>query len=72
MPSSTGEPGGAKTGDHMADYPISGGNFEIACEEPFSASFKLSWMDRFSILLSTDVTSGFLPHRPPAQLSTRF
>lgn len=28
MPSSTGEPGGSKTGQHMRDYPIDGGLFE--------------------------------------------
>jgi predicted SprT family Zn-dependent metalloprotease len=32
MPSNTGEPGGKRLGDSMADYPIKGGRFLVACE----------------------------------------
>lgn len=32
MPSSTGRPGGKRTGDHMADYAIEGGRFLQACQ----------------------------------------
>lgn len=46
MPSSTGKPGGKKTGDHMADYPIEGGPFLKACSKLLSDKFKLSWYDR--------------------------
>ncbi len=31
MPSSTGAPGGRRTGDHMGDYMIAGGLFDTAC-----------------------------------------
>jgi predicted SprT family Zn-dependent metalloprotease len=48
MPSSTGQPGGKKTGDHVADYPIEGGRFLAACEELLTQDFKISWYDRFS------------------------
>lgn len=47
MPSSTGQPGGARTGDCMADYAVEGGLFLIACQELMTAKFKLSWYDRF-------------------------
>lgn len=47
MPSSTGQPGGKRTGDCMADYPIVGGNFLEACRSLLTLDFKLSWYDRF-------------------------
>ncbi|WP_287919195.1 SprT-like domain-containing protein [Comamonas sp.] len=47
MPSSTGQPGGKRTGDMMADYAITGGRFLGACEALLTGSFKLSWYDRF-------------------------
>lgn len=47
MPSSTGKPGGKKTGESVLDYPIEGGRFLAACDKLLTADFKLSWMDRF-------------------------
>ena len=47
MPSSTGKPGGRRTGDHMADYKVIGGRFEAACDELLSNAYKISWYDRF-------------------------
>jgi hypothetical protein len=47
MPSSTGKPGGRRTGDHMADYAIDGGRFLQACAQLLTAQFTLSWYDRF-------------------------
>ncbi|PKO78250.1 MAG: sprT domain-containing protein [Betaproteobacteria bacterium HGW-Betaproteobacteria-15] len=47
MPSSTGKPGGKRTGDHMADYAIEGGDFLQACAELITHDFRLSWYDRF-------------------------
>ncbi len=47
MPSSTGKPGGQRTGDCMADYAIEGGRFLRACEELVTADFRISWYDRF-------------------------
>ena len=48
MPSSTGLPGGKKTGDKVADYPIEGGRFLAVCAELLTQDFKISWYDRFS------------------------
>ncbi|WKL15733.1 SprT-like domain-containing protein [Comamonas testosteroni] len=47
MPSSTGQPGGARTGDCMADYAVEGGRFLAACQDLLTAKFKFSWYDRF-------------------------
>jgi predicted SprT family Zn-dependent metalloprotease len=47
MPSSTGKPGGRRTGDCMADYAIAGGPFLAACETLIAGDFRLSWYDRF-------------------------
>ena len=47
MPSSTGKPGGQRTGDRMADYAIEGGQFLKACAELITRDFRLSWYDRY-------------------------
>ena len=47
MPSSTGRPGGKRTGDCMADYAIEGGRFLLACADLVTRDFRLSWYDRF-------------------------
>jgi hypothetical protein len=49
MPSSTGQPGGDEVGQHMADYPIAGGPFIVACGQLLQTSFRITWMDRFPI-----------------------
>lgn len=56
MPSATGKPGGARTGEHMADYAIEGGPFMQATAALLAAGFQVSWIDRF-------------PPRVPAALS---
>lgn len=48
MPSSTGRPGGKRTGDRIADYPIVGGRFLDACRSLLTTDFKISWHDRFT------------------------
>ncbi len=47
MPSSTGEPGGEITGQHMGDYIIEGGNFLKAFRQlEQEQAFQLAWVDR--------------------------
>jgi predicted SprT family Zn-dependent metalloprotease len=46
MPSDTGMPGGKKTGEKMADYPVPGGLFLDSCNGLLKQSFELSWIDR--------------------------
>ncbi|MBN3733192.1 SprT-like domain-containing protein [Burkholderia sp. Tr-20390] len=48
MPSNTGRPGGKRTGDQMADYPIEGGLFLEVCGDLLTRDFKISWYDRFA------------------------
>jgi predicted SprT family Zn-dependent metalloprotease len=48
MPSDTGQPGGRKTGDQMADYPIAGGKFLATCAKLITDEFSISWYDRFA------------------------
>lgn len=48
MPSSTGKPGGKRTGDCMADYPIEGGRFIEVCSQLLTQDFRISWYDRFA------------------------
>lgn len=48
MPSNTGKPGGAKTGERMADYPIPDGPFLDAAAELLDSGFRISWMDRYA------------------------
>lgn len=48
MPSDTGEPGGKRTGEKMADYSLPGGRFDLAAQELLTRpNFALSWYDRF-------------------------
>ena len=46
IPSSTGMPGGSRTGQKMADYPKTGGKFELLCRELFQDGCYMRWYDR--------------------------
>lgn len=59
MPSSTGEPGGAKTGQKMADYVIAGGLFDTYCRDLLGDGFSVSWLDRYPAKVShSNLTLG--------------
>jgi predicted SprT family Zn-dependent metalloprotease len=47
MPTSTGKPGGKRTGDKISDYAIEGAAFLAACAELMTERFTISWFDRF-------------------------
>lgn len=83
MPSSTGRPGGKRTGDKMADYAIEGGPFLQACAALLTTSFSISWFDRFpaiehvrfgetsiSAALPADVGGGAAPLASHAALAS--
>ena len=53
MPSSTGQPGGARTGQKMADYAIPEGPFMLATESLLTQDFRISWLDRFPAMMPT-------------------
>ncbi len=46
MPSSTGRPGGDKTGQRMSDYLIETGQFKQACIELIESGHQFRWADR--------------------------
>ena len=58
MPSSTGRPGGKRTGDRMNDYPIEGAAFVKVVEELLGEAFDSPWADRFSIAAPVLLDSG--------------
>lgn len=47
MPSHTGQPGGRKVGDRVADYAIEGGLFLQACQDLIAGQFSVTWLDRY-------------------------
>lgn len=50
QPTSTGEPGGAITGQQMSDYPITDGPFLKACYSLVNEqAFNIPWIDRRSL-----------------------
>lgn len=83
MPSSTGKPGGKRTGDSMADYAIEGGRFLLACADLITQDFRLSWYDRFpaeehvnagqaseGMQLGADVGGGSTPSQSVAVMAS--
>lgn len=72
MPSDTGRPGGKRTGDQMADYPIEGGPFLCACAELLTQDFEISWFDRFppSIAVPVDHAAVAASAGVPASAAT--
>lgn len=60
MPSSTGKPGGKKTGQKVADYCINGGPFEKAANELLRKDFGITWMDRFPVVKKISEVPEFI------------
>ena len=46
--STTGFPGGQRTGERMSDYVIYGGPFHLAARQLATADFLLPWVDRYA------------------------
>ena len=62
MPSTTGDPGGATTGEKMNDYAISNGKFIRECANLVSKkSFQLPWVDRYARVRNMEVESYDVP-----------
>lgn len=55
MPSSTGRPGGKRTGQSMSDYPIEGGKFYQVCLNFAQQGFQLPYLDRRVQIKSTQI-----------------
>lgn len=58
MPSSTGKPGGAKTGQKISDYPIAGGPFEKAAAEFLATGPVVDWRSRPSASAAGGAAAG--------------
>lgn len=48
MPSSKWQPGGKRTGDSVADYPIEGRCFRAVSAKLLTQDIRMSWCDRFA------------------------
>ena len=46
QPSSTGEEGGKETGDHVSDYVLPGGRFDVAVRELLTRGFAITWTEK--------------------------
>jgi len=57
MPSTTGRPGGKKTGQQMNDYPIPNGKFILECENLVSDGFVFPWVDVRVVVPKRDIQS---------------
>ncbi len=73
MPSSTGKPGGKRTGDCIADYPLDGGRFLQVCCDLLTRDYQISWYDRFApadaVAASQSNVASLAPSLPPAGAS---
>ncbi|MES9829212.1 MAG: SprT-like domain-containing protein [Candidatus Thiodiazotropha sp.] len=49
MPSSTGKPGGSKTGEWMMDYVLLDGSFHRVCQQLLKSGYRLPWVDRYPV-----------------------
>ena len=56
MPSSTGESGGARIGQHMTHYVLPGNRFAVAAQELIAQGFKLNWQSPENLRGSTKTT----------------
>lgn len=48
MPSSTGKPGGSRTGERVHHYIVPGGPFDRAADELLESGFDITWLDRYA------------------------
>ena len=49
VPSSTGKPGGKRTGERMSDYILAGGALDTAIQDLLASGFALEWLDRYTV-----------------------
>lgn len=48
MPSTTGAPGGKRTGERVAHYIIPGGPFDVAADALIANGYTITWLDRIA------------------------
>lgn len=72
IPSSSGKPGGSKTGENMMDYVRFNGLFHLACKDLVRFKFSFPLVDRYSVFRRDDPILAFDEHDEPIQLSNSF
>lgn len=72
MPSSTGEPGGAKTGEAMMDYVILDKPFMRACKTLVKEGFSFPLLDRFPVFRVESPITVYDDHGAPVILDKQY
>ncbi len=71
MPSSTGKPGGNKTGEIMMDYAYIDGRFMKNCQELINSGFNLPWVDRYPVFRLEVPVLAFTLSGTPIELNKK-
>ena len=69
MPSSTGRPGGKRTGQKMSDYPLKNGAFYLQCIVFAQSGYRLPYYDRWAKTESAQIRD---PHTEPENGTTSY
>lgn len=69
MPSETGAPGGAQTGEHMMDYVIYEGPFMENCRTLIDQKYSFPWIDCFPIMRTETPVYAYKKDNTPIELS---
>jgi len=64
MPSSTGKPGGKKTGNRVSHWIIPGGRFQKACHELIASGHTFTWRERENERLKAKLLKAKAPFKP--------
>jgi len=68
MPSSTGEPGGTETGEHMMDYVILDGLFMNSCQDLIKNHYDFPWIDCFPVVRQEVPILAYRKDNTPVEL----
>lgn len=68
MPSSSGEPGGALTGEHMMDYVVMNGRFMTACQQLVERHYSFPWIDCFPVVRQAVPVTVYRRDNTPVEL----
>jgi hypothetical protein len=72
IPSSTGEPGGAETGEYMMDYILIDGSFHKACQELTGLGYDFPWVDAFPMFRLDRPVLAYTLEKNPVELQRDF
>jgi len=72
IPSSSGEPGGAETGEYMMDYILIDGPFHEACQELVGLGYDFPWVDAFPMFRLDRPVLAYTKEKSPVELQRNF